>query len=148
MNRLIGALGLGVAVAVGSGPAAAQTPPVIDLKGTWKGKGEGILEGATVHSPGHAQAQPAGKYRLRAIDFTFKVEGQEGRRFWGTVTSEHAADTRWIGSVSPDGKWIYVVGHSGFGDASIVDGDTFQMCFRDVKPTLAIVGCSEVKRQK
>ena len=83
MSRAIGLGILGVlAMATGS---VAQTAPVFDMKGTWKGIGEAIMDGAPPLHPQDAPGgRPAGPYRLREAAWTYQIDGQEGRRFWGT----------------------------------------------------------------
>jgi hypothetical protein len=129
-------------------PSWAQAPAPLDMKGTWKGSGEAIIDGLTnAHPQGAAGISPAGSYRLRAATYTYKIEGQDGRRFWGTVSSD-AVNERLLGSLSADGKWIYMVGKDGLLDGQIVDADTIEMCYRQVTATAAIVGCNQMKRQK
>ena len=149
MRRVIRSVSIAaLAVAAASLGASAQTPAVIDMKGTWKATLEFIVEGTTTHNPGHAEGKPAGKYRLRTQEMTYKFEGQEGRRFWGTIHSDHAQDRRQIGSLSPDGKWIYIAGNVSMGDGSIVNADTIELCTRHVTSGSALVGCGVMKRQK
>ena len=149
MHCILRALAVGAAVAAGAAAgASAQTPSILDLKGTWTGSAEMIVEGTTPHNPGHAESQPAGKYRLRSELLTFKFEGQEGRRVWGTTASKHAADQRIIGSISPDGKWVYLVGRASFTDLEVANADTLRGCARQVSASAALVSCFDLKRQK
>ena len=147
LTRLIGLAMISVlATAAGS---SAQSPPMFDMKGTWKGTGDAIIDGLTAyHPPGAAGTKPSGNYRLRAVTYTYKIDGQDGKRFWGTVSSDAVANERLIGSLSNDGRWIYMVGKDGFLDGQIVDPDTIQMCYRQVNTASAIVGCNEMKRVK
>ncbi len=145
MKHVVRLLALG-AILAGAG-ASAQTA-AFDMKGTWKGTGEAIVDGHGTHHPAGSTAKPAGPYRLRELHFTYKIDGQEGKRFWGTVSSEHEANQRMIGSLSADGKWIYIAGKDGILDGTVVDSDTIQMCYRQVSVAVAIVACNEMKRQK
>ena len=138
----------GVLCAAASG-AVAQMARVIDMKGTWKMEQETILEGATPHNPATAESKPAGKYRLRTQTLIYRIDGQDGRRVWGTsTTAEHKAESRLIGSLSPDGKWVYFVGASTFMDGSVIDADNVELCVRQITQTTALVGCGVMKRQK
>jgi hypothetical protein len=129
--------------------ASAQTPPVLDMKGTWTGTGAAIIDGPTTyHPPGATGTKPSGSYRLREVTYTYKIDGQDGKRFWGTVSSDAVANERLIGSLSYDGKWIYMVGREGYLDGQVIDNDTIQMCYRHVNATSAIVGCNQMKRVK
>jgi hypothetical protein len=141
-------IGLGAAmVSVGAGMAAAQTPPILDMKGTWKGTGEAIVDGASPHHLPNAAAKPAGNYRLHSQSYTFKIEGQDGRRFWGMTTSDSATD-RLIGSLSGNGKWVFMAANRGIIDGEVIDNDTIEICYREASPSLAVVGCNQMKRQK
>ena len=119
------------------------------MKGTWTGTGEAIVDGATTHHPAEAASRPAGKYRLREETFTWRIEGQDGRRFWGTTSSDQKAGLRLMGSLSMDGKRLYMAGgKDGYIDAVMIDADTINACHRNVDPGSATVGCSVLKRQK
>lgn len=132
-------------------PAPAPVPPpaptISDMKGTWKGTGDAIVSGLAAHHPPGAPAKSAGSHRLRSQTFTYKIEGQEGKRFWGTVTSESAVEP-FIGSISPDGKWVYIAAQQGLLDGTVVDKDTVQFCYRHTSPSTMVVACNEMKRQK
>ena len=149
MHCILRALAVGAAVAAGAAAgASAQTPSILDLKGTWTGSAEMIVEGTTPHNPGHAESQPAGKYRLRTELLTFKFDGQEGRRIWGSLSSKHATEQRIIGSISIDGKWVYMVGRASFIDLEVANADTLRGCARHVTASSALVSCYDLKRQK
>lgn len=143
MVRLIGSLALGAALLiVGAGSAGAQT-----YMNMWIGTGEAIVDGPSAHHLPTDPAKPAATFRLRQQTFTYKIEGQDGRRFWGSIASEHVTE-RLIGSLSANGKWVYMAGRQGLLDGEVVDADTIQMCYREALPDLAVVGCNEMKRQK
>jgi len=145
--RRSAALGLAILVA-GAGSAWAQAAP-FDMKGTWVGKGEGIVDAVQQrHDSSAATTRPAGSYRLREIDFIVKIEGQDGKRFWGSATSAANVSGRLIGSLSHDGKWIYMAGHEGILDGVVVNANTIQLCYRQVSPAVAVVACNELKRQR
>jgi hypothetical protein len=146
MVRFIGSLALGAAIfVVGAASAGAQT--YMDLKGTWIGTGEAIVDGPSAHHLPTDPAKPAATFRLRHQTFTYRIEGQDGRRFWGSIASEHVTE-RLIGSLSANGKAVYMAGRQGLLDGEVVDADTIQMCYREALPDLAVVGCNEMKRQK
>jgi hypothetical protein len=149
MSRRLLLGGLGAAmISVGMGVAVAQTPPVLDMKGTWTGTGEAIVDGASPHHlPNAAAAKPVGNHRLHTQTYTYKIEGQEGRRFWGTTTSDSATD-RLIGSLSGNGKWLFIAANRGIIDGEVIDNDTIEICYREASPDLAVVGCGQMKRQK
>lgn len=136
---MTGPVGVGAAAAVLllAANAIAQSPPSpVDMKGTWKGTSEGIGIDAT------------GKIQLGAATYTYRIEGQDGKRFWGTASSERGTTERLVGSLSNDGKWIYMAGQDGILDGQFVDADTFEMCYRHANATSAVVGCNRMVRQK
>ena len=141
------ALGVAVLLAATVG-ASAQTPTPFDMKGTWKGTGEAIVDGPAMHHPPGTPAKAAGKYRLRTQAYVYKIDGQDGKRFWGTASGENIANERLVGTLSMDGKWIYMAAAEGILDGVVVDADTIQMCYRQVTPAVAVVACNEMKRQK
>ena len=128
--------------------ALAQTPPPFYMRGTWQGSNQGLVDGPATHHPGDATTRPAGKYRIRRQTFTYNLEGQDGRLFWGTMSGEHVKNIRMIGTVSNDGKWVYMVSKEGYIDAQVIDADTIDACYRHVHPESAVVGCNLMKRQK
>ena len=130
-------------------PAAASAPATpFNMMGTWTGNNESIVDGPATHHPPGVTAKSAGKYRLRQQNFTYKFEGQDRKRFWGTMGSENQVNIRMIGSLSIDGKWIYMVSKEGYLDGQVIDADTIEMCYRHAKPESAVIGCNLMKRQK
>src|SRR3954465_1078947 len=87
MRHLVFALALLGATATG---AQAQTA-VPDLKGTWSGKGKSIVFGSHAHHPG--SQTPNDPPRVRDIEATYVVEGQDGRLVWCRSASPAAATT-------------------------------------------------------
>jgi len=136
-----------VAVMTVAGDAGAQN--IIDMKGTWTGTAEAIVDGSAHHhpAPGASGAKPAGKFRLSEQSFTLVVEGQAGRRFWGTTASATKTE-RLLGSLAIDGKSIYMIDDDGMMDGTVLDADTLEICYRHVNPGSAVVGCTKFSRKK
>jgi len=87
MRCLVFALAL-----LGAAAASARAQDAIpDLKGTWSGKGKSIVLGSHPHHPGSQTTADAP--RMRDIEATYIVEGQEGRLAWGRSSSA-VADTK------------------------------------------------------
>ena len=148
MPRFASILAAG-SVLLTAGAATSQTAPAIfDMKGDWKGYNEAIVHGPATHHPQGATAKPAGEYRLRQLNVIYRFDGQDGRRFWGTMISEHQANIRMIGSMSVDGKWIYMVGKDGYVDGQVIDADTIEACYRHAHADSAVVACNLMKREK
>ena len=81
MRYLVFALAL-----LGASATVAHAQDAIpDLKGTWSGKGKSIVFGNHPHHPG-AQT-PNDPPRVRDIEATYVVEGQDGRLAWGRSAS-------------------------------------------------------------
>ena len=101
MRHLVFALALLGATATG---AQAQTA-IPDLKGTWSGKGKSIVFGSHAHHPG--SQTPNDPPRVRDIEATYVVEGQDGRLVWGRSASA-VADTKepFAWAISSDNKTI------------------------------------------
>lgn len=129
-------------------PAAAAKPAVPDLKGTWVGKGEAIVDGAAGHHPPGAAGKVAGTYRLREETFTVRIEGQDGKRVWGSFSSPQRAAERLIGSVAADNKTVYFVTGEGYIDGVVTNANTMDICYRHVLPGSAVVACNQWVRQK
>ena len=64
---------------------AAAQDGVPDLKGTWSGKGKSIVFGHNPHHPGSQSTD--NPPRVRDIDVTYIVDGQDGRLAWGRSAS-------------------------------------------------------------
>jgi hypothetical protein len=137
-----------VAVVLTVGAAAsASAQNSIDLKGIWVGNGQNIVDGpANHHPPAGAGVKPAAKYRLSDQTFTMTIEGQDGRRFWGTMASPNKTE-RLIGSLSVDGKFVYMVDDDGYIDGTVVNATTLDICYRHVRPDSAVVGCELMQRK-
>jgi hypothetical protein len=105
---------------VGATPAQAQG--VFDMKGGWSGTTNAIVRGLAAHHPAGEPSRPAGVARLREVTFTYKIEGQDGPRFWGTVSSPNHVE-QVIGAIASDGKRLYIATEDGFVDGVIVDND-------------------------
>ena len=140
---------IGLALVVSSSLAMAQTGgTILDMKGTWVGTNVGLVDGPAFHHPPGVQTTPAGPYRLNRQKFTYKFDGQDGRNFWGTMSSEQLAGVRMLGALSIDGKTIYMVSKEGHLDGQVIDGDTIEMCYRHANERSAVIGCNVMKRQK
>lgn len=161
LATLIALLGASVAMDAGAQPRPAPgkpgTPPppppaaapatLSDMKGIWKGTLEAVVSGMAIHHPPGAPSKVGGNNRLRSQAYTYKIEGQDGKRFWGTIASDYAV-TNIVGTISLDGRMVYMTDRDGFYDGTVIDPDTIQLCYRQVSPPTMVVGCAELKRQK
>jgi hypothetical protein len=150
MNRLAHAALAAAAVVSSAFGASAQTkamPPVPDVRGTWSGISQVIIDGATANHPANAPAHAASRFRLREAEFTYRIEGQDGGRFWGTITSTYRVE-RVIGVIAADGKHVYMVSQDGFVDGIVSDKDTIDTCYRQLQPNAAAAACNTLRRRR
>jgi hypothetical protein len=106
--------------------ASAQTIP--DLKGNWVGKGKAVVFGTNAHHPGSQRASdPA---RVREIETTHMVEGQDGRVAWGHSSSA-AADTKepFVWALSSDNKSITGADMDGYFRITLLGRDRMEKCY-------------------
>jgi hypothetical protein len=135
------------------GAAATSTraqDAIPDLKGTWSGKGKSIVFGTHEHHPGSQTA--ADPPRVRDIEATHTVEGQEGRLAWGRSSSA-VADTKepFAWAIVSDNKTIIGADMDGYFRITLVAPDRIEKCYvhNGVGPTHSIVAaCHMMERAK
>jgi hypothetical protein len=146
MRGLVFALALLVAAAT----AARAQDAIPDLKGTWSGKGKSIVFGTNPHHPGSQTATDPP--RVRDIEATYIVEGQEGRLAWGRSASA-VADTKeplaW--AIASDNKTIVSADMDGYFRITLISPDRMEKCYthNGTSPSRSIVAtCHTVDRVK
>jgi hypothetical protein len=125
------------------GAAAAPAPAqdaIPDLRGTWSGKGKSIVFGTHPHHPGgQTAAEPP---RVRDIDATHTVEGQEGRVAWGRSSSA-VADTRepFAWAIASDNRSIVGADMDGYFRITLISPERMEKCYvhNGVSPSRSIV---------
>ncbi len=146
MIRSLGLLALVVTFLCGTAEmAAAQSVP--DLKGIWTGTSQTIVAGLPPHHPAMTTAKPAGPNRLTEVKFTTKVDGQDGRRFWGTVSSPSATD-QFVGVILSDGKTLRFVLSRGVIEATLVNPDTIDLVYTEHANGISVAATNTWTRQK
>ena len=141
MKRFLAAMVVSLAVATPFGMAMAQDAAALpDLKGTWVGTSETVLLGSANH---HEDGEDGP--RLSEMDFTMAVEGQDGRRFWGTFTSANSSET-FLGVIGFDGKSIVARDTDGHIDGAIVDEGPMQLIYSHTGGS-TVVAATTVTRQ-
>lgn len=146
MKHLRSTCGLLLVMACCQAAAAQQLP---DLTGTWTpSKGAHIIDGESRHAESGTEAV-AGDDSLRThkSDFVFRFEKQDGRTFWGTLSSAKVSE-RLIGAISVDGRRFVMADEDGTFDGTVVDNDTLDYCYVHVTPTDRAVACGLLVRQK
>lgn len=146
--RHVGVIGGLVMLLTGGGAALAQQVP--DLKGTWMpAKGAHLVEGPTKHQESGTVAVPGGYDGLRThtSTFVFNFDRQEGRTFWGVLSSAKVSE-KVIGAISGDGKRFVMVDEDGRFDGLVVDNDTLDYCYAHITTTDWAVACGLLIREK
>ncbi|MDI6026103.1 hypothetical protein QBK99_07880 [Corticibacterium sp. UT-5YL-CI-8] len=142
--RAIGALAILLA---GGQVAMAQEIP--DLKGTWTpSQGAHIVSGQSHHSESGTVPMPGDDtLQTHTTKFTFRFEGQEGRTFWGELSSGKVSE-KLIGAISVDGKRFVIADKDGSFNGTLVDKDTLDYCYTHVTETDTAVACGLLLREK
>jgi len=134
---------------VAAATAAAQDA-VPDLRGTWSGKGKSIVFGSNPHHPGGQT--PADAPRVREIEATYTVEGQDGHLVWGRSAST-AADTKepFAWAIANDNNTIFGADMDGYFHIQLLAPDRMEKCYvhNGTSPTHSIVAtCFVLDRVK
>ena len=142
-------LALVLAVIVAATAARAQDA-IPDIKGTWSGKGKVLVFGNNAHNPG-AQTM-AEAPRMRDIEMTDVVEGQEGPLAWGR-SSSRAADTKepFAWAMSSDNKSIVGADMDGYFRITLLAPDRMEKCYvhSGMSPSKSMVAtCYAMERAK
>jgi hypothetical protein len=138
-------------VLFGAAATAARAQDAIpDLKGTWSGKGKSIVFGTNPHHPGsQSTADPP---RVRDIEATYIVDGQDGRVAWGRSASA-AANTMepFAWAMASDNKTIVGADIDGYFHITLVSPDRMEKCYtqNSATPSRSIVAaCYMMDRVK
>ena len=136
MRRFVFAL-----VVLGTAATAALAQDAIpDLKGTWSGKGKAIVFGSNAYNPGVQTA--ADPPRVRDIEATYIIEGQDGRLAWGRVSTTVADIKEPIAlAISSDNKTIVGADADGYYHITLVSPDRMEKCYthNGTSPSRSIV---------
>ncbi len=136
-----------LALLAASAGAHAQSVP--DLKGTWSGPFKTAILGNNPHHQGtETIADPP---RIRQIDFTFDIEGQDGRLVWGKSWSNPERKEPFVGTITADGQTILAADTDGSINADVRNLELMDLCYTQtgLGPSQAIVAtCGQLKRAK
>ena len=140
---------IGALVILLTGGEAAIAQEVVNLKGTWiPSSGAHIVDGPSRHrESGTTPAVGSDTHRQHASKFVFRFEGQDGRTFWGVLSSAKVSE-KFIGAISVDGKRFVMADQDGTFSGTVVNADTFDYCYTHVTPTDRAVACGLLVRQK
>jgi hypothetical protein len=146
MRRCVLALAMIVAATAGARAQGA----IPDLKGTWTGKGKVVVWGTGDHHPGTPTSADAP--RVRDIEATHVVEGQEGRVAWGRSSSA-AANTKepFAWAIASDNKTILGSDMDGYFRITLVSRNRIEKCYvhNGLSPSKSVVAtCYMMDRKR
>ncbi len=145
MKALVFASVLTLAASAASAQSAAP-----DLKGSWIGKGQSVVFGTNAHHPGSQTLESPP--RVRDYEFTFVVEGQEGRLAWGHNSSSVAATHEpFAWAISADGKTVVGSDTDGSYFLTVQSADLMELCYTHsgLSPSKSIgATCTMVTRKR
>lgn len=128
--------------------AHAQSIP--DIKGTWSGKGRSIVFGNNPHHPGDQSA--VSPPRVREYEFSFVVDGQDGRLAWGHSLSTIATTNEpFAWAIANDNKTIVGADTDGYFHLTVLSADQIELCYahNGLSPSKSIVAtCYVMERKK
>jgi hypothetical protein len=137
MQKFVGIVAL---AALAVTPVAAQAP-FPDLRGTWTGTSESIVAGmGTNHHPGASKGP-----RLSSVEFTMKIDKQDGRRFSGTFASARASEPI-IGVLSRTGA-IFVADPDGYTHGTLLAPDRMELCYLQQAGGARVASCTEMTKK-
>jgi hypothetical protein len=122
--------------------AALAETAIPDVRGTWKGESESIIQGAG--NPHHASPKAASP-RLNSVAFTLTVNQQDGRRFSGTFSSPRGKEPV-IAVISRAGT-IYMVDDDGYNIGTMLAPNRMELCYLQQSPKSRIASCTELTKQ-
>ncbi len=134
---------------MGAITAARAQDAIPDLKGTWLGKGKSIVYGNNPRHPGSQTV--ASPPRVRDFEFTFVVDGQDGRLVWGHSLSTVAnTNEPFAWAISADNKSIIGADTDGYYQMTIMSSDRIEMCYAHSgsSPSGSIVATCVMERTK
>ena len=113
----------------GLASAALAQEAVPDLTGTWVGTAKSVVFGPTRFHPGDEAA--ADQPRVRELEWTMEIAGQDGRVFWGEAWSaaDPAVRDTLALALAADGKTIVGAGNDGTHLMTLVASDRIERCF-------------------
>lgn len=113
----------------GLSSAVLAQDAVPDLRGTWVGMADAVVFGSNAFHPGGQTA--ADPPRVRRVEFTMEITGQDGRLLWGQAwvsASPDAKETLALG-IAADGKTMIGAGDNGLHYMTLVSPDRIERCF-------------------
>lgn len=100
-----------------------------DLTGTWVGTGKSVVFGQNKFHPGSAKA--GDPPRIRELEYTMEIKGQDGRLFWGEAwsTADPAKRDTLALAIAADGQTIVGADNDGAHYMTLVSPDRIERCY-------------------
>ncbi|HET7715307.1 MAG TPA: hypothetical protein VFK86_06740 [Bauldia sp.] len=135
----------------GLATAAIAQDAVPDLKGTWIGTSKAVVFGNNAFHPG--TDTPSGPPRVREVEFTMEITGQDGRVFWGQAWSNADPSIRetLALALAADGRTIVGADSDGAHYMTLVSPDRIERCYANpgTSPSGSIVAaCGFYERMR
>jgi hypothetical protein len=118
-----------IALIVGASTVAIAQDTVPDLTGTWTGTSKSVVFGNNQYHPG--SQTPADSPRVREVNFTMEITGQDGRLLWGQAWSNENPDVRdtLALAIGADGRTIVGADNDGAHYMTLVSPDRIERCY-------------------
>lgn len=120
--------------------ALAEAAGYPSMVGVWKGSSESVVLGDHEHHQAGPQTP-----RLSSLDFTFTVEGQDGRRFWGTFASSHFNEPV-LAVFRTDGVSVLAADGNGYTVGLLLGPGVLEFCHVQSGATM-VASCTLLTRE-
>jgi hypothetical protein len=142
MRKSLAAVAFVLAISAG-GIAVAQDVAPMDLKGRWVAISDSIVLGNARHHEPASGPSP----RVDHVEITYTIAGQDGKRFWGTISSKLGEEPL-VGVIGFDGKTIVARDTDGLYQGTIVDPNTIDVIYSHADKGSTVVAAHRFTRQK
>ncbi len=112
-----------------------------NLKGTWQGKTQSVAVGKLGHT------EHSVKPKFTSVDFTIRIDEQEGMLFYGVKQSKKAKE-QMLGVIKPDNKSIYIADHDGYYVGTLLSPDEMEMVYLEAGTQSRVASYTVYKRVK
>lgn len=136
---LLAAAGLAVPLAL---PGHAQGTP--NMVGTWRGQSLAVFLGTTPYRPRQGEGA---QFASETLEFTYRVDRQEGNRFIGSVSSGARRETM-IGAISTDNRTGVMLDDDGRSSFTLRSADVMDICYAHSLPDNRAVTCFTLTRTR
>jgi hypothetical protein len=123
-------------------PSMAQDTDAPNMIGAWTGKTYAVHIGS---NPYRVAEGTGVQFPDNAIEFTYNITEQHGKRFAGKSSGGKFSETI-IGMLAPDNRTAVMLDDDGQYMMTMVDPNTIDMCYYHLYPTNKVVSCWQIKR--